>query len=223
MIFEKTAIFYYLLANSLSNTKLYSVRVDSTWHLPLLACPFLAQNTGFILKKEKSTVCINSVYSSWLLIFMYFSPLYYLHEASEHWISSHFSIHWSLLRWKSRRDCEIFFAFIWLFSLISRAKNKPVSGQKLNQKLPANCTVCESLKPYPFWSIKRNSYIWDSIKKGVTFNQRRAFSPWRRFDFRTGQLVDEQFLAWWMALTSQDLCSLTTAYQNFSLVLQMLF
>ena len=85
-------------------------------------------------------------------------PLYYLHEASEHWISSHF-LFTDLLRWKSRRDCEIFFAFIWPFSFISRAKNKPVSGQKLNQKLPANCTVCESLKPYPFWSIKRNSYI----------------------------------------------------------------
>lgn len=129
------------------------------------------------------------------------------------------------LCWDGNQDVTVKFslAFIWLFSFISRAKNKPVSGQELNQKLPANCTVCESLKPYPFWSIRRNSYIWDSIKKGVTFNKKRAFSPWRRFDFRTDQLVDEQFLAWWVALTSQDLCSLTTAYQSFSLVLQMLF
>ena len=122
-----------------------------------VSLPFPGSNYWLYIKKKKYIMYKLSLFKLAFDIYVFF-PLYYLHEASEHWISSHF-LFTDLLRWKSRRDCEIFFAFIRPFSFISQGKNKPVSGQELSQKLPANCTVCESLKPYPFWSIKINSYI----------------------------------------------------------------
>ena len=85
---------------------------------------------------------------------MYSPPLlYYLHEASEHWISSHF-LFTDLLRWKSRRDCEIFFAFIWPFSFIGRGKNKTRVGTGTESKTASKLHSMRKLKTIPFLEHK---------------------------------------------------------------------
>lgn len=107
---------------------------------------------------------------------MYSPPLlYYLHEASEHWISSHFSIHWSLLRWKSRRDCEIFFAFIWPFSFIGRGKNKTRVGTGTESKTASKLHSMRKLKTIPFLEHKEKLLHLRFDKKRSNFQQKKSF------------------------------------------------